>query len=195
MSAPKDSLYSVYTTEQGDIKIPTSFEELDYYTIWSNILFYIVMIWLIIGYLLKKYSPPFWFTSAAITNMIAVGIIGSLLVSIYTDKIVSYLNSNGYSIDSGIDAASNINLYTHQIPMIIAIIIMLFIKKEKFEFSTSMLFLISFAFIWMAIPHSGDKTVFIGKINEDYMDPNLILIALLPILWFIFLTYFQRETT
>ena len=159
---------------------------LKYYTTWSNILFYLVIIIYILSYLFC-WKLPSWILWASIANIIAVCIIGNLLCCCNFDNImdtavVEAPDMNHFEITRTLGVS---NFVVHTLPLIISILVLLSVRSDPFKVKNAFAFLSLFALIWLLTPCSG-LTCF-NKINTIYSNPPIVCFLLLPIIWLIIL--------
>lgn len=157
-----------------------------YYTAWSNALFYITIIAIVISKIsTNKNLVPSWFYFAVFINMIAVGFIGNIL-TLNFGKGVDTVPLDCDTKKTLIKEIDYSNFIVHTIPLIIAFILLIITIKTScncFNILYSFLFLIVFAFIWLMTPYNG--LVFVDKVKAVYMNSPLSKFALLPIIWII----------
>lgn len=159
-----------------------------YYTTWSNLLFYIVVLLYFISYASGYYIIPSWLLYAVIVNIIAVGIIGNILCSFNFDNVVNGV-SNEYPDQNLVNLSRHIsisNFITHTLPLVLTIVLLLFVKPGPFNLESSFIFLFVLSLVWLLIPTSNGSR-FIEKIQEVYLNPPILSFLLLPIVWLIFL--------
>lgn len=160
---------------------------LQYFTMWSNILFYVVLIWILLGKVHSDLAPPTWIVDAVMANMIMVGLVGNLLVITNNSNIVAALqrehpDMNVAKLERTI---ALFNFAKHTLPMVIAAVIFYgnFGRgSSRPGVSIVLLFLLGFA--WLVIPFRGHT--FYGKFQEVYVDPPPWLFSA-PIVGWVFL--------
>lgn len=170
-----------------------AFGLLQYYTIWSNWLFYLTLIWVVIGSVRRNLAPPSWFVDAVMANMIAVGIVGNLLLILNNANIVAAIQKK-YPASTCAEIANDLavpNFIYHTLPMVISAVILFTNVGENLRPSSpekqshniwySFAFLIAFMLAWNLTPYKSK--IFIGKIDVVYSNPNLLVVIIAPLVW------------
>ena len=164
----------------------TATDQYRFFTMWTFTLFILTMI------LIPFNILPNWVIRGVLVSQIVVGIFGNILTVMGIEYIVKDLRetnphaNDGELISIGQDAAS-FNIYFHTLPMVLAMyLIPLFPAREHGDFARSLTFIFTFFLIWLLTPYHG--AIMIDKINRVYLNPPLIGIAVMPILWMCFLS-------
>lgn len=171
-------------------------KNLVYYTTWSNILFYTVIILYLISYLTSAFIIPDWLLYAVIVNIIAVGLIGNLLYCFNFGNIFQVVTQENPH-DGHVETTTQLylsNFISHTLPLILCIIVLLLIDPVYFEMKYALIFLGMFALVWLIVPTNAGK-IFYGKVCEVYLDPPLLAFFLLPVIWYTFLKLIQISRT
>ena len=167
-------------------------ENLKYYTVVSNIVFYLVVILYLVSYLTNSNCIPNWLLYAVIVNILGVALIGNGLYCCNYEKVYQAtesvsVNTNPADIFGTLHIS---NFIGHTLPFLVSIVMILLIEPYAFKMSYSLAFLAAFAALWLLIP-SPSGQILHNKVNEVYLDPPLTMFLLLPIVWIVFLYLIQ----
>ncbi len=141
----------------------------DYYTLWSVILFSLTLILILIDQF-HEFLPGWWI-AFMFANIIVVGLAGTLIVTINADS-------------RGTDSAKNrleyaySQLFFHTVPFVIAVgLLLLFptILKPFKVWQVVVAFSVLLA-LYLCVPTSNCRNVFIWKLKQVYINPNLYLL-------------------
>lgn len=151
----------------------------DYYTIWSNLLFYII---LILHFIIKLPQQLILF---AIVNMIMVGIVGNIIFNTNMTKLIKKRNIKTKACKT----ISIINMITHTLPLVLAILWLFLRRNYKISIPIISGSIIGLMLLWSVIPDKDGK-ILLNKANNEYGNPNAALYSLIPlsmiaIIWFI----------
>jgi hypothetical protein len=154
----------------------------NFYTIWSNIAFYSV---LLIYSLFGKFLPA-ELLYAFIINMIIVGIMGNVII---TFKIKNILEQYG-SDQQTVKEVLMLNLFLHVVPLVLAFFVIQCMPARKVNYFCTTAIILVFILIWCLVPDQG-KT-FKQKIDVNYGNPGVgyyIAFFILLILISVFVKY------
>lgn len=141
----------------------------DYFTIWSVVLFFLTLIMILID----QFHPflPGWWIAFMFANMIGVGIMGTLIVTINADR------RGAESAKIRLEYAYS-QLFFHTVPMLIALLLLLLfptILKNFQVWQVIVAFIVIFL-LYLVVPTTNGKKMFISKIRQIYINPNLFLL-------------------
>ena len=156
----------------------------NYYTIWSNLLFYIVL-----GLYFITKKLPIELMVMATVNMIVVGIMGNTLLATNLKNITGKIDLDTKSCSY----IESVNAILHTLPLIISIIWLFTSKRLNKNFNVVIVLglLLGFMFIWMIVPDEKGN-MFIAKVNAQYGTPKPYLYVLLVVIIAVMLTILKR---
>jgi hypothetical protein len=194
MNSKNDTLNQEFIPNISPLLIFKTYFQLQYFTQWSNMLFYLTLIWMLASKNTKLY-PPSWFIDAVLVNMLSVCIVGNLIYIVNPTNILEHIQETYPSATTKqiFTSLSASNVIYHTAPGLLAAGLLFAnikcntsTKENKWKhFGYSIAFLSGFSFLWNLVPY--DNKLFYGKAKKVYLNPPSIIFLLTPLLWIILL--------
>lgn len=161
----------------------------DFYTDWSNILWWVSIILWVLHLLIKDCLLLDCIIAAAFANIIGVGIAGTYVVHMNGINIVHDANGvprGSPEVDSDdMQGTLEYDMLFHIMPMLLTLLVLAPLCRFKLKWFHKVfcgLGLLLFALVWSLVP-SVHGEIFLDKYNGVYGDPGAVPIMLVAISW------------
>jgi len=163
---------------------------LDYYTTWSNLFFYLILIISLVLRPMGRHLPGNLVVFAAV-NMIMVGIVGNIIFNFNMPNIIHNV-SGGKDIHApGCRKIGIINMIMHTLPMLIAIL-WLYLVPQSYDTRFVVGAVVGLLAVWSVVPDNKGK-FFLHKADNEYGDPKWYIYLLLPLVLALILWILQLK--